>query len=120
MYTFKVHSLDNPKRTPEVDECIFDPDTIPSSSSLSVSMKEKTNENYGNVLLSVSNDGNTLAYGLSLNGSVWCKIHFMNVDSRQVYPEEILEHVRHDTYLAWLKDDSGLFYGVIFKKKLSN
>lgn len=120
LYTFQSHSLFNLKRDEGEDEKVFDPsEDIPSTSSsegqasLSVSMKEKTNENYGNLLLSVSNNGSTLAYGLSQNGSVWCKIYFMNVDSGEVYADQVLEHVRNDTYLAWMKDDSGLFYGVI-------
>lgn len=76
----------------------------------SLSTKERADEHFGDELISISNDGEILAYGLSKKGSIWTTIHFLNITRKQKYETDILRDVRQDTFLAWI--ENGLFYTV--------
>ncbi|KAJ0182721.1 hypothetical protein K1T71_002090 [Dendrolimus kikuchii] len=53
-------------------------------------------------------DGSTLAYGLSVSGSDWITIHFKDVATGEDYPE-VLKKVKFAS-MSWSKDNKGLFY----------
>ncbi|KAF4529385.1 hypothetical protein B566_EDAN003476 [Ephemera danica] len=57
-----------------------------------------------------SEDGSTMAYGLSRSGSDWITIHFKDVVSGKEYPE-VLEKVKFSP-MTWTHDNKGIFYGV--------
>ncbi|KAK7861691.1 hypothetical protein R5R35_005360 [Gryllus longicercus] len=56
-----------------------------------------------------SEDGKTLAYGLSRSGSDWLTIHFKDVETGKDYPE-VLEKVKFSP-MTWTHDNNGIFYG---------
>lgn len=55
-----------------------------------------------------SEDGETLAYGISASGSDWVEIRFLRVDGAQPL-EDRLERVKFSC-MAWTHDGRGLFY----------
>lgn len=57
-----------------------------------------------------SEDGKTLAYGLSTDGSDWLEIHFKDVESGKNY-DEVLKKVKF-TCMSWMHDNKGFFYCV--------
>ncbi|KOX71374.1 Prolyl endopeptidase [Melipona quadrifasciata] len=62
-----------------------------------------------------SEDGSIFAYGLSISGSDWCTIHFMNTETGEKYPE-ILEKVKFSP-ITWTHDNRGIFYGCYPEQK---
>lgn len=79
---------------------------------LSRTSKQKTESNFGHALISVSTDGNILAYGLSPDGSIWSVIHFKDLNKSKHLETDVLNLVRHDAFLAWTKESDGVFYAV--------
>jgi len=55
-----------------------------------------------------SPDGNYLAYSLSVSGSDWQSIRFMDLRTDTVLPDQ-LDHVKFSG-IAWLPDESGVYY----------
>lgn len=55
-----------------------------------------------------SEDGSTCAYGLSVSGSDWNTIHFINAKTGVKY-DDCLEEVRYSN-IAWTHDNLGIFY----------
>ncbi|KIH68157.1 hypothetical protein ANCDUO_01516 [Ancylostoma duodenale] len=52
-------------------------------------------------------DGSILAYGVSEKGSDWNVVRFRTADKKDL--KDVIEGVKHSE-LAWLKDNSGVFY----------
>ncbi|REJ78032.1 MAG: S9 family peptidase [Acidobacteria bacterium] len=58
--------------------------------------------------LSITEDGKTLAYGISKGGSDWREFKFMDIDSGRELPD----HLRHIKFsgVSWTKDGKGVYY----------
>ncbi len=57
---------------------------------------------------SLTEDGKTLAYGLSTSGSDWQELHVRDVDTGRDY-DDLLKWTKF-TSIAWKHDNSGFFY----------
>ena len=84
----------------------FDPNELSDDGTVAMSLFE------------FSEDGSTLAYGLSSKGSDWVTIHFKDVESNKKYSEE-LTRVKFST-ISWTHDNKGIFYGVMMGYLNSN
>lgn len=59
---------------------------------------------------SFSNDGRSLAYGVSKSGSDWNEVKIRSVESAQDYPETLRRIKFSD--ISWTHDNNGFFYSV--------
>ncbi|MCL2364563.1 MAG: prolyl oligopeptidase family serine peptidase [Defluviitaleaceae bacterium] len=78
------------------DELILDPNLLSNDGTVAVMHS------------AFSPDGNYLAYSLSVSGSDWQTIHFMDLHTLEVLPDK-LAHVKFSN-IAWLPDESGVYY----------
>ena len=76
---------------------LLDPNTFSEDGSESLSM------------VSVSKDGNTLAYGISQSGSDWDEYFIMDITSGKKYDDH-LKWIKFSS-ASWLPDGSGFYYG---------
>ncbi|KAK6725900.1 hypothetical protein RB195_004304 [Necator americanus] len=81
--------------TKDKGEVFLDPNEISADGTVSLGQTEWTI------------DGSLLAYELSENGSDWVTVKFRGADKNDL--DDVIHGVRHSK-LAWLKDNSGIFY----------
>uniref|UniRef100_A0A0N5A2X4 Prolyl endopeptidase n=1 Tax=Parastrongyloides trichosuri TaxID=131310 RepID=A0A0N5A2X4_PARTI len=62
-------------------------------------------------------DGKLMAYGLSVNGSDWNTIHFMNVDGETL--PDVIKQVKH-THVDFILNNTGFIYSTYPNKKTSD
>ncbi|EYC45993.1 hypothetical protein Y032_0411g954, partial [Ancylostoma ceylanicum] len=79
----------------ENGEEFLDPNSLAADGTTSVSMLKWTE------------DGSILAYGVSEKGSDWVVVRFRGADKQDLH--DVIKGVKHSE-LAWLKDNSGIFY----------
>lgn len=57
----------------------------------------------------LSESAKYFAHGISRGGSDWQTIKVMNVETKQLLPEDVIQWVKFSS-IAWMHDDSGFFY----------
>ncbi|RCN33662.1 peptidase, S9A family, beta-propeller domain protein, partial [Ancylostoma caninum] len=78
-----------------IGEVFLDPNGMSADGTTSISMQKWTE------------DGSILAYGVSEKGSDWNVVRFRTADKNDL--KDFIEGIKHSE-LAWLKDNSGVFY----------